>query len=127
MQQEVNGSRRALALAANPGRFLSTVQIGITLIGIIAGAFSGATLAGRLVDWLLTQGLTERVAEPLAYGSVVTLITYLSLIIGELVPKQIALRNPGEDCLPGRAGDDGFLRASARRSFRSWIFPASWY
>ena len=94
MQQGVNGSRRALTLAADPGRFLSTVQIGITLIGIIAGAFSGATLAGRLVDWLVTQGLTERVAEPLAYGSVVTLITYLSLIIGELVPKQIALHNP---------------------------------
>jgi putative hemolysin len=94
MQQEVDGSRRALALAADPGRFLSTVQIGITLIGIIAGTFSGATLAGRLVDWLVTQGLTERVAEPLAYGSVVTFITYLSLIIGELVPKQIALRNP---------------------------------
>jgi putative hemolysin len=94
MQQGVHGSRRALALAADPGRFLSTVQIGITLIGIIAGAFSGATLAGRLVNWLMAQGMTERVAEPLAYGSVVTVITYLSLIIGELVPKQIALRNP---------------------------------
>ncbi|HET7681620.1 MAG TPA: hemolysin family protein [Xanthobacteraceae bacterium] len=95
VQQGVKGSRRALALAADPGRFLSTVQIGITLIGIIAGAFSGATLAGRLVDWLMTtHGISERVAEPLAYGSVVTLITYLSLIIGELVPKQIALRNP---------------------------------
>ena len=70
------------------------MQIGITLIGIIAGAFSGATLAGRLAGWLMEQGLSERVAEPLAYGSVVTLITYLSLIIGELVPKQIALRNP---------------------------------
>lgn len=90
----VNGSRRALALAADPGRFLSTVQIGITLIGIVAGAFSGATLAGRLVGWLMEQGMSERVAEPLAYGLVVTLITYLSLIIGELVPKQIALRNP---------------------------------
>ena len=56
VQQGVNGSRRALALAADPGRFLSTVQIGITLIGIIAGAFSGATLAGRLVDWLLDPG-----------------------------------------------------------------------
>ena len=94
VEQGVKGSRRALALAADPGRFLSTVQIGITLIGIIAGAFSGATLAGRLVEWLVTQGMTERVAQPLAFGVVVTLITYLSLIIGELVPKQIALRNP---------------------------------
>ncbi len=94
VQQGVNGSRRALLLAADPGRFLSTVQIGITLIGIIAGAFSGATLAGRLTGWLMAQGMSERIAEPLAYGSVVTLITYLSLIVGELVPKQIALHNP---------------------------------
>ena len=94
VQKGANGSRRAMALAADPGRFLSTVQIGITLIGIIAGAFSGATLAGRLTEWLMAEGMTERVAEPLAYGLVVTLITYLSLIVGELVPKQIALRNP---------------------------------
>jgi putative hemolysin len=94
IQQGANGSRRALALAADPGRFLSTVQIGITLIGIVAGAFSGATLAGRLSVWLMEQDMPERFAEPLAYGSVVTLITYLSLIVGELVPKQIALHNP---------------------------------
>ena len=94
VQQGAHGSRRAVALAADPGRFLSSVQAGITLIGVVAGAFSGATLAGRLSGWLIEQGLGERVAEPLAYGSVVTLITYLSLIIGELVPKQIALRNP---------------------------------
>lgn len=94
VQQGVNGSRRALVLAADPGRFLSTVQIGITLIGVIAGAFSGATLAGRLVAWFMEKGMTEQVAEPLAYGLVVTLITYLSLIVGELVPKQIALHNP---------------------------------
>jgi putative hemolysin len=92
--QRVKGARRALALASNPGRFLSTVQIGITLIGILAGAFSGATLGGRVSDWLLHLGLPERVAEPLGFGLVIGLITYLSLIIGELVPKQIALRNP---------------------------------
>ncbi|MEX0842066.1 MAG: hemolysin family protein, partial [Xanthobacteraceae bacterium] len=83
-----------LALAAEPGRFLSTVQIGITLVGIVAGAFSGATLAARLVNRLMEQGVSEGIAEPVGYGLVVTLITYLSLIIGELVPKQIALRNP---------------------------------
>lgn len=94
VERGVKGSRRALALAADPGRFLSTVQIGITLVGIGAGAFSGATLAARLVDWLMAQGVSETVAEPLAYGLVVTVITYLSLIVGELVPKQIALRNP---------------------------------
>jgi putative hemolysin len=94
VDQNVNGARRALTLASNPGRFLSTVQIGITLIGILAGAFSGATLGGRASNWLLTLGLSRNVAEPLGFGLVIGAITYLSLIIGELVPKQIALRNP---------------------------------
>ncbi|HUQ38369.1 MAG TPA: hemolysin family protein [Aestuariivirga sp.] len=94
VDQNVKGARRALVLASNPGRFLSTVQIGITLIGILAGAFSGAALGGRASDWLLTLGLTENLAEPLGFGLVIGVITYLSLIIGELVPKQIALRNP---------------------------------
>lgn len=92
--QKVNGARRALALASDPGRFLSTVQIGITLIGILAGAFSGATLGGRVATWLQTLGLSENIAETLGFGLVIVLITYFSLIIGELVPKQIALRNP---------------------------------
>ena len=92
--RNVHGARRALVLASNPGRFLSTVQIGITLIGILAGAFSGATLGGRVSGWLLTLGLSKAVADPLGFGLVISLITYLSLIIGELVPKQIALRNP---------------------------------
>jgi putative hemolysin len=94
VERGIKGSRRALALASDPGRFLSTVQIGITLVGIIAGAFSGATLAARLVGWLVEKGLSDTIAEPLGYGLVVTAITYLSLIAGELVPKQIALRNP---------------------------------
>lgn len=92
--QRVKGARRALALASDPGRFLSTVQIGITLIGILAGAFSGATLGSRVSSWLLTLGLPLNIAETLGFGLVIGLITYLSLIIGELVPKQIALRNP---------------------------------
>lgn len=87
------GAKRALALAANPGRFLSTVQIGITLIGILAGAYSGTTLGAAFAEWLERQDLSERVAEPLGFGLVVALITYLSLIIGELVPKRLALRN----------------------------------
>jgi magnesium and cobalt exporter, CNNM family len=94
VERGVKGSRRAQALAANPGRFLSTVQSGITLVGIGAGAFSGATLAVRFADWLGSQGFSYRVAEPIAYGTVVTAITYLTLIVGELVPKQLALRNP---------------------------------
>ena len=92
--QRVRGARRALALAENPGRFLSTVQIGITLIGILAGAFSGATIGDRFTEWLLSKGMSESLAAPLAVGVVVSIITYFSLIIGELVPKQIALRRP---------------------------------
>jgi putative hemolysin len=92
--RNVVGSRRALALASDPGKFLSTVQIGITLVGVISGAFSGATLGLRLGDWLADLGFASGVAEPLGVAVVVALITYASLIVGELVPKQIALRNP---------------------------------
>ena len=87
------GARRALALSENPGRFLSTVQIGITLVGVLSGAFSGATLGLRFSQWLGTMGMTPAAAEALGVGSVVVAITYFSLIIGELVPKQLALRN----------------------------------
>ena len=88
------GARMAIALAENPGRFLSTVQIGITLVGILSGAFSGATLGARLTGWLVIQGVSPSLADAFGVGSVVVVITYLSLIVGELVPKQIALREP---------------------------------
>lgn len=88
------GAVTAIRLAADPGRFLSSVQIGITLVGVLSGAFSGATLGARLSDFLLAQGVSSGVALPLGVGSVVVAITYLSLIVGELVPKQIALRAP---------------------------------
>lgn len=90
------GNRRAeaaLALAEQPGRFLSTVQIGITMVGILAGAFSGATIAERLASQLFSLGLSEPAADAIAFVLVVAVITYLSLIIGELVPKHLALRN----------------------------------
>jgi putative hemolysin len=90
----VSGSRRALALAADPGKFLSTVQIGITLIGVLSGAFSGATLGQRLTQWLLEAGFSLTLADTIGVGLVVGVITYASLIVGELVPKQIALRDP---------------------------------
>ena len=88
------GATTAIRLAENPGRFLSTVQIGITLVGVLSGAFSGATLGIRLSEWLSTQGLSPAAADGLGVGVVVVAITYLSLILGELVPKQIALRDP---------------------------------
>src|SRR5215204_5005270 len=87
------GASAALALAEEPGRFLSTVQIGITLVGILAGAFSGAALSQSFDEVLEGWGVPTRVAEPLAYVLVIGAITYLSVIIGELVPKHLALRN----------------------------------
>jgi putative hemolysin len=92
-EQGNNGAAVAIALAEDPGKFLSSVQIGITLVGILSGAFSGATLGLRLTSWLLSVGVPANVADVLGVGVVVVLITYISLIIGELVPKQIALRD----------------------------------
>lgn len=88
------GARTALNLAENPGKFLSTVQIGITLIGVLAGAFSGAALGADLVEILRARDVPQWIADPLGYGLVIGAITYLSVVIGELVPKQLALRNP---------------------------------
>ena len=88
------GATIALRLAEDPGRFLSSVQIGITLVGVLSGAFSGATLGTRLAEALPHWGVPVSVAQPLGMGGVVVVITYLSLIVGELVPKQLALRAP---------------------------------
>lgn len=88
------GAATAMRLAENPGRFLSSVQIGITLVGILSGAFSGATLGQRLGGWLAEAGLDPGLAGAAGVGVVVVAITYCSLIVGELVPKQIALRDP---------------------------------
>ena len=87
------GAGAALALADDPGRFLSTVQIGITLVGVLAGAYSGAALGGRLAVWLADLGVPRGVADPLGLGAVVALVTYFSIVVGELVPKRLALRN----------------------------------
>jgi putative hemolysin len=88
-----SGAKAALRLADAPGRFLSAVQIGITLIGILAGAFSGAALGARMSAILAGFGLAQNVAEIAGYVIVIGLITFLSVIIGELVPKHLALRN----------------------------------
>lgn len=82
----------AIGLAADPGKFLSTVQIGITLIGIIAGAYSGASLGGPVGERLAALGLPAEYAPETGFAVVIAFTTYLSLIIGELVPKQLALR-----------------------------------
>lgn len=88
------GAGRALLLAANPGRFLSTVQIGITLIGIIAGAYSGASLGGPVAARLELLGISASLAQTLGFTLVIGITTYLAIVIGELVPKQFALRAP---------------------------------
>jgi putative hemolysin len=88
-----HGANRALALAADPGRFLSTVQIGITAVGLIAGAYSGVALTDDVTTYLLQKGVPEPAAGWLAYIAVFAVITYLSLIAGELVPKNLALRH----------------------------------
>jgi putative hemolysin len=88
------GANRALALASDPGRFLSAVQIGITLIGTINGVFSGETFGEHAVSYLRQMGVPDAVALPLGFGVVIVLVTYLSVIVGELVPKNFALRNP---------------------------------
>jgi putative hemolysin len=88
------GARIALRLAADPGRFLSTVQIGITLIGILAGALSGARLGTPVGQRLELLGIDAETALSIGFGIVIVLTTFASVVIGELVPKQFALRSP---------------------------------
>ena len=91
---QVRGAQAALALAADPGKFLSTVQIGITLIGILAGAYSGASLGGPVGVRLAAMGMPQPLALSMGFAIVIGVTTYASLVVGELVPKQIALRAP---------------------------------
>ena len=86
------GAALAIKLAADPSKFLSTVQIGITLIGIIAGAYSGASLGGPTGERLALLGVAPRFAPQAGFILVIAITTYFSLVIGELVPKQLALR-----------------------------------
>lgn len=85
-------AKAALALAAEPGKFLSTVQIGITLIAIITGAYSGASLEAPVGERLALLGVPQDMSGQVAFVSVIAVTTYLSVVVGELVPKQLALR-----------------------------------
>lgn len=87
-------ARVALDLANSPNRFLSTVQIGITLIGILTGAFGGATLAQSIAPYIALIPALKASSDAIAFGLVVLIITFLSLVIGELVPKRLALNSP---------------------------------
>lgn len=88
------GAKTALQLAKTPEQFLSTVQVGITLVGVLTGAFGGATLADFLSDQYAQIPPLAPYSDGLGLGTIVALITYFSLVFGELVPKQLALRNP---------------------------------
>jgi putative hemolysin len=86
-------ARQALQLAEAPSDFLATVQVGITLVGILAGAFGGATIAAKLAPSLQQIPVLAPYAESIAFGLVVLVITYFSLVLGELMPKQLALNH----------------------------------
>ncbi len=88
-----SGAKAALQLGTDPSSFLAAIQIGITLIGILAGAFGGATIAEQISSQIVTIHQLEPYADALGLGSVVVVVTLLSLIFGELVPKRIALNN----------------------------------
>ncbi|MCX8013369.1 MAG: hemolysin family protein, partial [Rectinema sp.] len=98
LRAEADKGKRAYGMAfqasESPGRYLSTIQVSITLIGILTGAVSGATISQRLSAWLSTVPFLAAHAESIAVGLVVIIITLVSVVIGELVPKSIALRSP---------------------------------
>ena len=94
MEEGSKGAAVALELAENPNDFLSTVQVGISMIGTLAGAFGGATIAEKLAVTLKQYPAVAHYADSIALGVVVLVITYLSLIVGELVPKSLALGKP---------------------------------
>lgn len=98
LQQQAEAGKRgadaALELAGNPGVFLSTVQLGITLVGVAAGAFGGSAFAEEIAPLLAPVPVIGEYAEAISVGLVVLLVTYLSLVLGELVPKKLAMSDP---------------------------------
>jgi putative hemolysin len=92
-EQGNRGAAVALELAENPNHFLTTVQVGITLVGIFAGAFGGANIADELALPIRELPLIGAYARSISLGLIIGAITFLSVVIGELVPKRIALQN----------------------------------
>ncbi len=93
-RQGDSSARAALDLANSPNRFLSTVQIGITLIGILTGVYSGDRITSDFEAFLRQYAIISAYAHPLAVGLVVLFITYFTLVLGELVPKRIGMAHP---------------------------------
>ena len=94
MAQDSARARKALELAEHPERFLSTVQVGITSIGILTGIFGGESIGNRIATLIAPLGLDAQLTQGIGTAVAVTLITYFSIIVGELVPKRIALLAP---------------------------------
>jgi putative hemolysin len=90
----VSGAKAARALSDDPQRFLPTVQVGMTLVSVFTGVLGGARISSHLQAWLETIPQVARFGESLALGVVIIVTTYLTLVLGELVPKQLALRSP---------------------------------
>jgi putative hemolysin len=93
-RKQVRGAARARWLAEDPQRFLPTVQVGVTLVSVFLGVFGGAQVAHQVEAWLRAVAVPASAAAPLALALVVVATTYLTLVLGELVPKQLALRHP---------------------------------
>ena len=90
----MSGAKTAIELSENPTKFLSTVQIGITLIGILLGVFSGENLTHTVAEFLGQFSLLNPYAHQIAVGIIVILVTYLSIVFGELLPKRIGMTFP---------------------------------
>jgi len=112
LQSEANkgskSAKTALKLAENPDRFLSSVQVGITLIGLLTGMFSGNKIAAIFTEVMMKAGLSESVAGPLAQTIIIIIVTYFSIVLGELVPKRIGM-SAAEKVSKIVAGPMGFI------------------
>ena len=92
-EESVPGARRAMDMNADPNRALSTIQVGITSIGLLSGIFGESALAKPVAEWLVSLGMGEETASAVGITLVVVLLTYFSIVMGELVPKRIGLAN----------------------------------
>ena len=107
------GANLAIALSENPGRFLSTVQTGITLISIVAGAFSGASLGAPVGERLVMLGFPAQWAQATGFAIAISVTSYFNLVVGELVPKRLALSSPEPIALAAARPMAAFARITA--------------
>lgn len=118
----ISGAKAALELSENPGKFLSTIQIGITLIGILIGVYSGEKLAEDFELWLSKSPILTPYANGLAIGGIVVLVTYLSIVLGELFPKRLGMTYP--ETIAARVSRPMILLSKLTSPF-VWLLTAS--